>query len=757
MRATLRRRLPWLVLAALVLALGCARADYRVRERARQDLDKLAQRLAIQSGGGEQALGQLDLSWLGLYPEVVQARVTAGSGRVLGSYQSAATAPIAYTATSGRDDVRVELAAALPGWTACTTELPLLLLSLVFLSLALPSRTESSASPAGEDRSDPSFHPRAAVHPVASQLVLELDAGLRIQQVSRGVERFGYTAADLIGTAMSDFVERFHPSHPHSVLGVSQAGGGRLDSLVRSSPISDERGTLEKVVVTLAPPSSQNDELNARYASLHRLCQAICDNARDSIFILDRSASVVYANAAFRDVLGGAGAPGEGVLEHLRPIHRLPFIDALLAATDGAESGLLEIELEKPSSTVLEGAFHTLTRPEDAAPGALAVGIFRDVSQARQLAQQLEQARLRAGHSQKIEALGRMAGGVAHDFNNLLATIVFNLEAARATLEPGDPVLTYLDELALAATKAGGVTRQLLLYSRKKPFELRRVSCHQAISDAVRLTQGMRGSVTVNVSLTASLDTVLLDDGQLDQVLVNLLVNAKDAIGSRGQIEITSENPSPDTIVVRVKDDGPGIPKELQTKIFEPYFTTKEVGKGTGLGLSTAVAVIEKAGGSLSVSSSEGGTTFEITLPVAERHETAPSAPTIAPPTPGSEPAVLLVEDETSIRNLLHRLLEECGYRVTSAATGSAAAQLLKGRQLFDVLVTDLVLPGVSGPDLAKAFQETRPGSPVLFMSGYPGDTLEESELAVKSRFLAKPFSPEQLLESLRQLLGQPV
>jgi nitrogen-specific signal transduction histidine kinase/CheY-like chemotaxis protein len=395
------------------------------------------------------------------------------------------------------------------------------------------------------------------------------------------------------------------------------------------------------------------------------------------------------------------------------------------------------------------------------------VGIFRDVSEARRLAEELETARQRAGHSQKIEALGRMAGGVAHDFNNLLTTIVFNLEAAKATLEPDSGAAPYLEEMELATDKACSVTRQLLLYSRKKPAEPRLVSCHDAIRDAGRLTQGIRGSVRLQTRLEAGEDKVLLDDGQLDQVLLNLLVNAKDALGKQGLIEISTENKTivEETsgsqqmmVALTVKDNGPGIPKEIQSKIFEPYFTTKEVGKGTGLGLSTALAIIEKAGGQLLLISSPGGTTFQIVLPVAIAVPSVKAASPAPPSIPTTaEPAVLLVEDETSIRDLLQRLLEQRGYRVTSAATGSAAAEILTSKEVFDVLVTDLVLPGLSGPELAKVFHKTRPGSPVLYMSGFPGDTLDETEIGNNSRFLAKPFSHDQLLGTLRQLLGEPV
>lgn len=754
--ATLRQRWPWLVLTALLLATLCGRADYVVRQQARVQADRLAQQLAVGPGANG---NPLDLSWLALYPEVRSAQVATSTGEVLGRYarsgESAARGD-GYRSTSGRDGLAVEISTDLPGWPATSTELPLLLLATFLLSLAIPLRGSSGAPQAAA--AIPAQDALSLLTPpsqVPASLVLELDAGMRIQRVSRGLERFGYAAEQLMGLPVSDFIERFHPGSPQSHLGVHHADGGQLDSLVSSASIQDDGGGLEKVVVTLAPPGSTG--LEARYSSLQRLCQAICDHARDAVVIVDASGSLVYANLAFRAICNEQGAAGQSLLGLVRPEHRLILADAIVSALDGGHDTSLEMALEAPSTGILEGAFHVLT-PAGEKGGSLVVGIFREVSMARRLAEELERARQRAGHSQKIEALGRMAGGVAHDFNNLLATIVFNLEAARAALDPDDPALPYLEEMHLATNRACSVTRQLLTYSRKKPAELCRVSCHQVIADAERLTQSTRGSVQVLKRLKAEADEVLLDDGQLDQVLVNLLVNAKDAIGDDGRIELTTRNCSLDEgrpgILIAVKDTGPGIPKEIQSKIFEPYFTTKEIGKGTGLGLSTAVAIVEKAGGQMSVSSSETGTCFEIRLPLAAESQLQPQPIETSPAPAPTDAAVLLVEDEAAIRNLLHRLLEQRGYRVTSAGSGADAAKILHDRPAFDVLVTDLVLPGLSGPELARMFQQSRPGGPVLFMSGFPGDTLDEAQAALNSRFLAKPFSPEQLLGSLRQLLG---
>jgi signal transduction histidine kinase/CheY-like chemotaxis protein len=759
LKTALRRRLPWLLLALLLCAALCARADYRVRAGARLELDRVLQRVVAQATVAMNG-GAADLAWLSLYPEVLSAELKGPGGRSLGSYQNplpAASGPL-YQPSQERDGARASLSASLPEATASRRELPLLMLAFVLVALALPQRSPAPTIPSVLQEESPG--------PRRGNLVLELDAELRIQKVSRGVERLGYKAVDLLGQPMSSFVERFHPLHDSSVMGVARRGGGRLDSLVTSTTVENTAGELEKIVVTLAPPSSQEEEssLRSRYSRMQKLCEAVCDNARDCVVVLDAAASVVYANTSFSRALGGGSAYRESLLSMLRPQDRLPFTDALQTALDGGGSGVLEFQLEGYISCVLEGGFHLLS-----GASALAVGIFRDVTEARRLSQELEQARERAGHSQKIEALGRMAGGVAHDFNNLLTTLTLSLEAAKACCPAGSEVDPHLAEMELVVSKASSITRQLLLYSRKKPSQATLIHAHRTIAEAVQMTEGMRGrGVSVEMRLEAEDDNILLDDGQLDQVLLNLIVNAKDAMQGSGRIVISTQNrdlPSADLpalpaggyLVLRVEDNGCGIPQELQARILEPYFTTKEVGKGTGLGLSTAAAVVEKAGGQLGLTSQPGKTVFTIWLPLAPQGSAAAAGPAPSGAEASHGRSVLLVEDENAIRTILTRMLEQRGYHVTSASTGSDAEEILRGAASFDVLITDLVLPGVSGPELAVTFQRSRPGRPVLFMSGFPGDTLEEAELAQHSRFLAKPFSPEQLMSSLQQLLSEAI
>ena len=682
--------------------------------------------------------------------------MTGPEGQSLGEYRAGQIPEGPLTRLEQtRAGVTVRLEAVLPAWTATRGELPLLVLVLLCLALAVPGpKPEILDLELSREPSE-----------VAGNLVVELDPQLRIQRVSRGVEKLGYRQSELAGSPISEFVERFHPAHQASVVEVARREGGRVDSVVTSTPVQNSAGDLEKIVVTLASPSSSEEtELRARYRRMHKLCEAVCDNAQDCVVVVDAAASVVYANASFRRALAGQVDNGEALLPRLRATDRIAFTDALQGAFEGQPSRLTEFSVDGPSSVLLEGGFHALS-----GGNVLAVGLFRDVTEARRLAQELERTRERAGHTQKIEALGRMAGGVAHDFNNLLASLMLGLASVKASMEPDSAALPHLREMDLVVEKASSITRQLLLYSRKKPNQTQRVSCHRAIEDAVRMTEGLLAGVRLETQLEARQDHVLLEEGQLDQVLLNLLLNARDALGEDGRIQVLTSNPRTDRpglaggsyLSLQVRDNGCGIPRELQARVLEPYFTTKPVGKGTGLGLSTAAAVEEKAGGQIWLTSRPGETTFTICLPLAAE-QPLPAEPSLAaaPPRengPSAGQSVLLVEDETVIRALLQRILEKRGFRVTSASNGSDAAALLQDQNAFDLLITDLVLPGVSGPELALAFQRNRPGGPVLFMSGFPGDTLEDRDLAAHSRFLAKPFSPEQLMASLSQLLeGRP-
>ena len=354
--------------------------------------------------------------------------------------------------------------------------------------------------------------------------------------------------------------------------------------------------------------------------------------------------------------------------------------------------------------------------------------------------------------STKLEALGRLAGGVAHDFNNLLTVIEGYARMLRdePDLAQADAV-EYIDEIIRAANRASELTRQLLAFSRRQSSQPRSLD----LNDLVRRTSGMlRRVIGEDIQLETDLCTepsqIFADPSQIDQVLMNLVVNARDAMPGGGRIRITTAFRDP-TVELRVTDHGSGIPPEVMARMFEPFFTTKESGKGTGLGLSLVHAIISQAGGKVEVETAVGqGTTFKIRFPFywGEAMDADPAG--AERESPRGRETILVVEDEEPLRSLIRRLLERGGYRVLEAADGDAAVAMARtSHPGIDLLLTDVMLPHRNGVDVAEAVTVAHPNVRVLFMSGYGENT------PVGAARLEKPFGPLKLATSVRDLLDQ--
>jgi CheY-like chemotaxis protein len=352
----------------------------------------------------------------------------------------------------------------------------------------------------------------------------------------------------------------------------------------------------------------------------------------------------------------------------------------------------------------------------------------------------------------KLETLGRLAGGVAHDFNNLLTVIEGYARMLREEAKFEESAQEYLEEIIRAADRASSLTRQLLAFSRNEPSEPRPLD----LNESVRQMQGMlRRVIGEDVELLTALSAepalILADPGQIEQVVMNLVVNARDAMphGGRVRLEVAAAGgPEHDTVELRVSDTGTGIPDDVRTRMFEPFFTTKEPGKGTGLGLAVVRSIVEQAGGQISVETSVGvGTLFRIRFPRESGSAATRDAQVEKAPPRGRE-RLLLVEDEASLRSLMSRILEQSGYRVTLAADGAEAIRLIHeaGAEL-DLLVADVRLPSRSGQEVAEEFRICCPQGRVLFMSGYGEDTPPGVPR------LEKPFSPRKLAQIVRDIL----
>ena len=397
-------------------------------------------------------------------------------------------------------------------------------------------------------------------------------------------------------------------------------------------------------------------------------------------------------------------------------------------------------------------------------PGGFLEVIAEDVTEKRVLEDQFRQA-------QKMEAVGRLAGGVAHDFNNLLLVISGYTEVLLEQLDPNSPLHQKAEAIQQAADRATTLTRQLLAFSRKQLLELKVVDLNTIVSDMDRLLSPLIGeNIELMTRLAAGVGRTRADAGQIEQVLMNLVVNAKDAISNGGKIiiqtanvhlddsyrrEHTYINPGP-YVMLSVSDTGCGMDKETLSRVFEPFFTTKEKGKGTGLGLSTVYGIVKQSGGYVFAQSEVGhGTTFRIYLPRVE--EGAQPTDTVKPCSSvmhGNE-TVLLVEDEESVRQLVRETLESRGYKVIEAENGEEALKISTTyTEPIHLLITDVVMPGISGRELAKQLSETHPQTRVLFLSGYTEDAIvHQGGFEPGTAFLQKPFTLQNLSRKVREVL----
>ncbi|MBI3403602.1 MAG: PAS domain-containing protein [Acidobacteria bacterium] len=392
------------------------------------------------------------------------------------------------------------------------------------------------------------------------------------------------------------------------------------------------------------------------------------------------------------------------------------------------------------------------------------IGVVQDITERRDLEEQFRQA-------QKMEAIGRLAGGIAHDLNNALTAIAGYADLALGEISVNHPARTDVEEIKRGAERAASVTAQLLAFSRKQLIASRVFDLNETVMAIARLLSRLLGAdIDVRTTLAASLPPIVGDPGQVEQAIINLAVNARDAMPAGGRLDLTTSLDDLDDafarahvpmtpgryVALHVADTGHGMSRDTQARIFEPFFTTKDVGKGTGLGLSMVYGTLKQIGGFVFVDSEiDRGTTFHLYFPPAVGQPCAP------PPEPdpqrskrGAE-TVMVVEDEPAVRNFVASALRNEGYRLVLAGSAEEAARVsaaLDGP--INLLLTDAIMPGKSGIELASAMVAARPGLPVIIMSGYTKETLSVSGLKDPVNLLRKPFSPTELRQRIRAALG---
>jgi signal transduction histidine kinase len=397
------------------------------------------------------------------------------------------------------------------------------------------------------------------------------------------------------------------------------------------------------------------------------------------------------------------------------------------------------------------------------------VSLQQDVTEQRHAED--ERTRLEEGlrQAQKMEAIGRLAGGVAHDFNNVLTGILgYNSRLLERLPEP-DPRREYALEIEQAGQRAAGLTRQLLAFGRKQVLELRALDLNELVEGMVGLLRALvEEDVTIETSLSSNVGRVWADPVQLEQVILNLAVNSRDAMPRGGRITIATADAGPEVcaraglgplphVILSFRDNGQGMDAETRARAFEPFFTTKDVGKGTGLGLSTVQGIVAQTGGRVFLySKPRAGTSVEIFLPRTDK-AAVPQIERLERVAVAQSRAetVLLAEDDDGLRALSVLALEEAGYTVLEASSGAAALELAAAREgHIHLLVTDVAMPQMRGDELAEQLVAARPETRVLYLSGYVGDALVERGFAGQGeKVLEKPFFPEDLLREVRSLL----
>ncbi len=399
----------------------------------------------------------------------------------------------------------------------------------------------------------------------------------------------------------------------------------------------------------------------------------------------------------------------------------------------------------------VEARAEVLRRPSGEAESV--IGIVQDVTSRKELEHQLAQ-------SQRLETVGRLAGGVAHDFNNLLTAIIgaVSLAKSQSPSSAQADLQTALD----AAERAATLTQRLLVFSRQRASDVRLLELNEVVESSQKmLSRVLRDDIRLRVALAPQKLAVRADQAQLEQVLVNLVINAAEAMPSGGMVEIGTRSESIGAdhaqlvpgryFVLSIRDTGIGMTPEQRQRVFEPFFTTKP--HGVGLGLATSHGIVERLGGAFGIESEQGaGTTISVFLPEArpERKLTPPPSPALA-----HSGKILIIEDDRAVRETTVRLLLRAGFRVAAAEDKAAALAALNGPEKIDLVVTDVIMPEHSGPDLVRLLRRDRPDLVALFVSGYAGEALHEHGLSQEDAFLQKPYMPNVLISRIRELLAR--
>jgi two-component system cell cycle sensor histidine kinase/response regulator CckA len=501
-----------------------------------------------------------------------------------------------------------------------------------------------------------------------------------------------------------------------------------------------------------------------------KLLAALLESASQAIISIDRTGRIVLVNGRAEQMFG------YGRDEMLGSPMELLLPDSKRATHSRDRDGYFERPHIRPMGIGLDLAGRRKNGSEfpvevslsyvESDTGSYAIAFVSDISQRKELEEQLL-------HAQKMEAVGRLAGGVAHDFNNMLTVISGYNRMILDELPVADPLRGYAEEVLNAAERAAGLTNQLLAFSRRQVMQPRVINVNTIMSQTQKMLQRLIGEdIALSMSLAPDIGNIRADPGHVEQSIVNLAVNARDAMPTGGRLTIETANvvldenyarthmgvAPGDFVMIAVSDSGHGMDAETRKRVFEPFFTTKAKGKGTGLGLATVYGIVKQTGGDIWVYSEPGcGTTFKLYFPRVAEQVGSLAASAGEPARKAGGETILVVEDEKAVRELTVRMLKHLGYIILTASSGAEALEISSAHQgNIDLLLTDVVMPNMSGRQLADALLLLRPQTKVLFLSGYTENTVVHHGVLEKGvDFLPKPFTRENLAKKLREMLGR--
>jgi len=595
------------------------------------------------------------------------------------------------------------------------------------------------------------------------------------------VEHYGYTHDEFRRLRITDLRPADDVSRLLSYLqsrpsGFKESGewrhvtkdGRTIDVEVTSYTLDFRRRSAVLVVVRDITESKRAEQA---LRDSEAVARGVLDTALDAYLRMDEGGRITEWNAMAEETFGWTRSEAIGRLVAdtiIPPDQREAHRQGLARFLATGEGPVLNrrVELQALHRSGAEFLVEATIIVLDTDRGRVFSGFFRDLREKKLAEAQLRQA-------QRMEAVGHLAGGIAHDFNNLLTVVIGTSDIALERMPADDPLRPRIEQIRAAGDRASGLTRQLLAFSRQQVLQPEILDLNAVVERTGSMLRRLIGEdIDLHTKLEPDLDLVEFDPSQIEQIIVNLAINARDAMPRGGKLTLETENvelgaryvaehpeaqPGPH-VMIAMTDTGHGMDAETRARIFEPFFTTKEVGRGTGLGLSTVYGIVKQSGGNIWVYSEPGrGTTFKVYLPRAER-ESAPARPQVeqrAPPK-GSE-TILVVEDEADVRAVLRDILEMGGYTVLDTGDAEQAIEICK-RHPGDIhlLLTDVVMPKMGGPELAETLRALRPDLRVAFMSGYTDNAIvHHGVLKSGIAFLNKPIEVKTLLRKIPEFLGQ--